>query len=198
MGAYSPAPVITPKIHSRVVREVIQPVMNGMAARGTPYSGFLYAGLMINRDGIPKVLEFNCRLGDPETQPIMLRLKSDLFELIECAVDGKLDATEVDWDRRAALGVVMAAHGYPESPRKGDVIASLPAAEEDFHVFHAGTTLSDGRVLTDGGRVLCVTAMGESIKLAQRRAYQVIEGIRFPGMQFRHDIGHLAVANRHG
>jgi len=198
MGAYSPAPVITPKIHSRVVREVIQPVMNGMAARGTPYSGFLYAGLMINRDGIPKVLEFNCRLGDPETQPIMLRLKSDLFELIECAVDGKLDATEVDWDRRAALGVVMAAHGYPESPRKGDVIASLPAAEEDFHVFHAGTTLRDGQVLTDGGRVLCVTAMGESIKLAQRRAYQVIEGIRFPGMQFRHDIGHLAVANRHG
>jgi len=198
MGAYSPAPVITPKIHSRVVREVIQPVMNGMAARGTPYSGFLYAGLMINRDGIPKVLEFNCRLGDPETQPIMLRLKSDLFELIECAVDGRLDTTEVDWDRRAALGVVMAAHGYPESPRKGDVISSLPAGEEDFHVFQAGTLLRDGKILTDGGRVLCVTALGESIKLAQRRAYQVIEGISFPGMQFRRDIGHLAVANRHG
>ncbi len=197
MGAYSPAPVITPKIHSRVMREVIQPVMNGMAARGTPYSGFLYAGLMINSKGDLKVLEFNCRLGDPETQPIMLRLKSDLFELFECAVEGKLDTTEVEWDRRAALGVVLAAHGYPESPRKGDVIATLPAGEEDFHVFQAGTVLQEGKVLTDGGRVLCVTALGESIKIAQRRAYQVINEIRFPGMQFRNDIGHRALAPRH-
>ena len=197
MGAYSPAPVITPKIHSRVMREVIQPVMNGMAARGTPYSGFLYAGLMINSKGDLKVLEFNCRLGDPETQPIMLRLKSDLFELFECAVEGKLDTTEVEWDRRAALGVVLAAHGYPESPRKGDVIATLPPGEEDFHVFQAGTVLQEGKVLTDGGRVLCVTALGESIKMAQRRAYQVINEIRFPGMQFRHDIGHRALAPRH-
>ena len=197
MGAYSPAPVITPKIHSRVMREVIQPVMNGMAARGTPYSGFLYAGLMINSKGDLKVLEFNCRLGDPETQPIMLRLKSDLFELFECAVEGKLDTTEVEWDRRAALGVVLAAHGYPESPRKGDVIATLPAGEEDFHVFQAGTVLQEGKVLTDGGRVLCVTALGESIKMAQRRAYQVINEIRFPGMQFRNDIGHRALAPRH-
>ncbi|MFM9968367.1 MAG: phosphoribosylamine--glycine ligase [Burkholderiales bacterium] len=197
MGAYSPAPVISPKIHSRVVREVIQPVMNGMAARGTPYAGFLYAGLMIDGDGTPKVLEFNCRLGDPETQPIMLRLKSDLFELIEAAVDGGLDTTEVDWDRRPALGVVMAAHGYPEAPRKGDVINGLPAGEEDFHVFQAGTTLVDGKILTDGGRVLCVTALGDSIKLAQRRAYQVIEGIRFEGMQYRRDIGHRAITARH-
>ncbi len=197
MGAYSPAPVITPKIHSRVMREVIQPVMNGMAARGTPYSGFLYAGLMINSKGDLKVLEFNCRLGDPETQPIMLRLKSDLFELFECAVEGKLDTTEVEWDRRAALGVVLAAHGYPESPRKGDVIATLPAGEEDFHVFQAGTVLQEGKVITDGGRVLCVTALGESIKMAQRRAYQVINEIRFPGMQFRNDIGHRALAPRH-
>ncbi|MSQ51699.1 MAG: phosphoribosylamine--glycine ligase [Betaproteobacteria bacterium] len=197
MGAYSPAPVITPKIHSRVMREVIQPVMNGMAARGTPYSGFLYAGLMIDSKGELRVLEFNCRLGDPETQPIMLRLKSDLFELIECAVEGKLEATEVDWDRRAALGVVLAAHGYPETPRKGDVIAKLPAAAEDFHVFQAGTVLHEGKVLTDGGRVLCVTALGESIKIAQRRAYQVIDEICFPGMQFRRDIGHRAVAPRH-
>jgi phosphoribosylamine--glycine ligase len=197
MGAYSPAPVITPKIHSRVVREVIQPVMNGMADRGTPYSGFLYAGLMIDSEGTPKVLEFNCRLGDPETQPIMLRLKSDLFELIERAVDGKLDSIEVDWDRRAALGVVLAAHGYPESPRKGDVIARLPAGGDDFHVFQAGTELRDGQVLTDGGRVLCVTALGESIKIAQRRAYQVVDEIRFEGMQFRRDIGHRAVVARH-
>jgi len=197
MGAYSPAPVITPEIHARVVREVIQPVMHGMAARGTPYSGFLYAGLMIGRDGTPRVLEFNCRLGDPETQPIMLRLKSDLFELIETAVDGRLDASEVKWDRRAALGVVLAAHGYPEAPRKGEPILNLPEGGEDFHVFQAGTVLREGKVLTDGGRVLCVTALGDSIKIAQRRAYQVIEGIRFEGMQFRRDIGHRAVAIRH-
>ena len=198
MGAYSPAPVVTPEIHARVVREVIQPVMHGMAANGTPYTGFLYAGLMIGRDGTPKVLEFNCRLGDPETQPIMLRLKSDLFELIESAVDGRLDATEVEWDRRAALGVVIAAHGYPEAPRKGDVFAKIPSPEDDCHIFHAGTVLRDGKILTDGGRVLCVTALGESIKIAQRRAYQVIEGIHFEGMQFRHDIGHRAIAIRHG
>ena len=197
MGAYSPAPVITPRIHARVVREVILPVMQGMAGNGTPYSGFLYAGLMINPEGTPKVLEFNCRLGDPETQPIMLRLKSDLLELIDNAVNGHLDSTEVDWDRRAALGVVLAAHGYPESPRKGDIISSIPKGGEDFHVFQAGTVLRDNQTVTDGGRVLCVTTLGDSIKIAQRRAYEVIEGIRFAGMQFRGDIGHRAVAVRH-
>ena len=197
MGAYSPAPVITPKIHARVLREVILPVMQGMAGIGTPYSGFLYAGLMINPEGTPKVLEFNCRLGDPETQPIMLRLKSDLLELIDNAVNGHLDSTEVDWDRRAALGVVLAAHGYPESPRKGDIISSIPKGGEDFHVFQAGTVLRDNQTVTDGGRVLCVTTLGDSIKIAQRRAYEVIEGIRFAGMQFRGDIGHRAVAVRH-
>ncbi len=196
MGAYSPAPVITPKIHARVMREVIQPLMNGMAAAGTPYTGFLYAGLMIGKDGVPTVLEFNCRLGDPETQPIMLRLKSDLFELIENALEGRLDTAQVEWDRRAALGVVLAAHGYPEAPRKGDVIGALPAGEEDFHVFQAGTVLREGKVLSDGGRVLCVTSLGDSIKVAQRRAYALIEGIHFDGMQFRRDIGHRALTPR--
>ena len=196
MGAYSPAPVITPALHARAVREVITPVINGMAAEGTPYTGFLYAGLMIDSSGTLKVLEFNCRLGDPETQAILLRLKSDLFELIECAVNGKLDSAQAEWDRRAALGVVLAAQGYPASPRKGDPISGLPAAADDFHVFHAGTVLRNGKVLTSGGRVLCVTALGDSIKIAQRRAYQVIEGISFEGMQFRSDIGHRALNAR--
>jgi phosphoribosylamine--glycine ligase len=198
MGAYSPAPVVTPAVHARVVREVIQPVMAGMAAEGTPYSGFLYAGLMIDPAGHLKVLEFNCRLGDPETQPILLRLKSDLFELIEHAVDGQLSAVQADWDRRSALGVVLAAHGYPDAPRKGDVISGVPAAADDLKVFHAGTTVDGGRVVASGGRVLCVTALGDSVKMAQRRAYQAIESIRFEGMQFRRDIGHRAIPAKKG
>jgi phosphoribosylamine--glycine ligase len=196
MGAYSPAPVVTPALHARVVREVIQPVISGMAAEGHQYTGFLYAGLMIDKAGNPKVLEFNCRLGDPETQPIMMRLKSDLVELIEQAIDGRLDTAEADWDRRAALGVVLAAHGYPEAPRKGDAITGIPAGTEDCKVFHAGTEVKDGKVLVSGGRVLCVTALGDSIKMAQRRAYQAAEQIRFDGMQYRHDIGHRAIAAR--
>ena len=194
MGAYSPAPVVTPALHARVVREIMQPVLAGMAEAGHPYSGFLYAGLMIDKAGDPKVLEFNCRLGDPETQPILLRLKSDLLDLIEHAVDGALDRARAEWDRRAALGVVLAAAGYPDDPRKGDIVHGLPAAGEDYRVFHAGTLLRDGEVVTSGGRVACVTALGNSIKMAQRRAYQVLEGIRFDGMQYRHDIGFRAVA----
>src|SRR5258705_537755 len=196
MGAYSPAPVVTPELHARVVREIIQPVLSGMAGEGHRYTGFLYAGLMIDTSGNPRVLEFNCRLGDPETQPIMLRLKSDLFELIESAMDGRLDRIKAEWDRRAALGVVLAAPGYPDAPKKGDVVTGLPAAGEDFRVFHAGTVLKDGDIVTGGGRVLCVTALGDSIKAAQRRAYEVVEGIRFDGMQYRRDIGHRAVAAR--
>ena len=197
MGAYSPAPVVTPELHARVVREVIQPTLAGMAADGHPYTGFLYAGLMIDASGTPRVLEFNCRLGDPETQPILLRLKSDLFDLIEHAVDGRLDQVQAQWDRRAALGVVLAAAGYPDSPRKGDAITGLSPAGEDFHVFHAGTALDQGRVVTSGGRVLCVTALGDSIKMAQQRAYHVAGAIRFDGMQMRRDIGHRAIEARH-
>jgi len=196
MGAYSPAPVVTPEIHARVVREVIQPVVSGMAAEGHRYTGFLYAGLMIDKAGSPRVLEFNCRLGDPETQPILMRLKSDLFDMIEHAVDAKLDAVEADWDRRAALGVVLAAAGYPDDPRKGDQIDGLPTPAEDMRVFHAGTTLSTGKPVTSGGRVLCVTALGDSIKMARSRAYQVVDGISFAGMQCRRDIGHRAVESR--
>src|SRR6266850_2528013 len=196
MGAYSPAPVVTPELHARVVREIIKPVLAGMTEAGHPYSGFLYAGLMIDGGGNPRVLEFNCRLGDPETQPILLRLKSDLFELIGGAMDGKLDRVKAEWDRRAALGVVLAAHRYPDAPKKGDVVTGLPAAGEDFRVFHSGTALKDGAIVTSGGRVLCVTALGDSIKVAQQRAYEVVEGIRFDGMQYRRDIGHRAVAAR--
>ena len=196
MGAYSPAPVVTPELHARVVREIIQPVLAGMTEEGHSYTGFLYAGLMIDGSGNPRVLEFNCRLGDPETQPILLRLKSDLFELVEHAMDRKLDRVEAGWDRRAALGVVLAASGYPDAPEKGHVVTGLPAAGEDFRVFHSGTALKDGVVVTNGGRVLCVTALGDSIKMAQRRAYEVVEGIRFDRMQYRHDIGHRAVAAR--
>ena len=193
MGAYSPAPVVTPALHARVVREVIQPVLNGMARDGHPYTGFLYAGLMINAAGTPKVLEFNCRLGDPETQPILMRLKSDLHELIDAAVDGRLDDAQADWDRRAALGIVVAAEGYPESPKKGSEISQLPPPEPDMKVFHAGTALTHGKLTAPGGRVLCVTALGDSIKMAQRRAYQAMEGVRMPGMQYRSDIGHRAI-----
>ncbi len=196
MGAYSPAPVVTPELHARVIREVIQPVLAGMAEEGHPYSGFLYAGLMIDGSGNPRVLEFNCRLGDPETQPILLRLKSDLFELIERAVDGRLDHATAEWDRRPALGVVLAAAGYPDAPKKGDVVNGLPEAGEGFRVFHAGTVLKDGSIVTNGGRVLCVTALGDNIKMAQRRAYEVVKGISFDGMQYRSDIGHRA-ENRH-
>jgi len=192
MGAYSPAPVVTPELHARVIREVIRPVLAGMAEEGHPYSGFLYAGLMIDRSGNPRVLEFNCRLGDPETQPILLRLKSDLFELIERAVDGRLDPATAEWDRRPALGVVLAAAGYPDAPKKGDIITGLPKATEEFRVFHAGTALKDGSIVTNGGRVLCVTALGDSIRMAQRRAYEVVKGIHFDGMQYRRDIGHRA------
>jgi phosphoribosylamine--glycine ligase len=169
-----------------------------MAADGIPYSGFLYAGLMIDAAGHPRVLEFNCRMGDPETQPIMLRLKSDLYELLDAAVDGRVDRMEAQWDRRAALGVVLAAAGYPETPRRGDAITGLDQRGDDFHVFHAGTAREGDRVVTAGGRVLCVTALGDSIKMAQRRAYQVVDGVRFDGMQYRRDIGFRAVAARRG
>jgi phosphoribosylamine--glycine ligase len=193
MGAYSPAPVVTPRIHARVMREIILPAVQGMAQDGTPYVGFLYAGLMIDKGGNPKTLEFNCRLGDPETQPIILRLKSDLLELIERAMDGALDQVEAQWDRRAALGVVVAAAGYPEEPRKGDAISGLPKPAPDCRVFHAGTRLEGKNLLTNGGRVLCVTALGDSVKRARARAYEALEGIRFEGMQYRKDIAHRAL-----
>ncbi|UCD68271.1 MAG: phosphoribosylamine--glycine ligase [Betaproteobacteria bacterium] len=196
MGAYSPAPIVTPAIHARVMREVIQPVVKGMADAGTPYVGFLYAGLMITADGAPKVLEFNCRLGDPETQPIMLRLKSDLYVLFDRALKGELDKAEAEWDRRVALGVVMAAAGYPASPRKGDEISGLPVDVEDAHVFHAGTTENNGNIVTNGGRVLCVTALGDTVRVAQRRAYEIAKQIRFDGMQMRTDIGFKAINAR--
>ena len=193
MGAYLPAPVITPGVHARVMREIILPAIAGTAKDGMPFSGFLYAGLMIDKAGNPRTLEFNCRLGDPETQPILLRLKSDLLELIELALDGKLDQAKVEWDRRPALGVVIASAGYPEAPRKGDAIEGLPAATDDCHVFHAGTRAEGNSVLTDGGRVLCVTALGDSLRLAQKRAYRAVESIRFSGLQYRKDIGHRAL-----
>jgi phosphoribosylamine--glycine ligase len=198
MGAYSPAPIVTPALHARIVREIVTPTVRGLARDGIPYSGFLYAGLMIDGAGNPKVLEFNCRLGDPETQPILMRLKSDLFELIDAATAGRLDRVEAVWDRRAALGVVLAAANYPETPRKGDAIADLPPDGEDHHIFHAGTVLRDGRLVTDGGRVLCVTALGDSIKLAQRRAYEIASAIRFEGVQYRRDIGFRAIVPRKG
>ena len=195
MGAYSPAPVITPSLHAKVMREVIHPTLSGMEKDGTPYVGFLYAGLMIT-DGAVRVLEFNCRMGDPETQPIMMRLKSDLAALIELALGGRLDAAEAQWDPRVALGVVLAAAGYPDSPRKGDVIHGLPETEDDYHVFHAGTALENGEVVVNGGRVLCVTALGHNVKTAQRRAYEIAGRIRFDGMQLRRDIGHRAIEVR--
>jgi phosphoribosylamine--glycine ligase len=193
MGAYSPAPVVTPKIHARVMREIILPTIQGMAHEGTPYVGFLYAGLMIDKSGNPKTLEFNCRLGDPETQPIILRLKSDLLDLLDHALDGTLHQAEPQWDRRAALGVVVAAAGYPEEPRKGDAISGLPKPTPDCRVFHAGTRLEGKTVLTNGGRVLCVTALGDSVKMARTRAYEALEAIRFEGMQYRKDIAHRAM-----
>ena len=194
MGAYSPAPVVTPSVHARVMREVILPALAGMKNEGTPYTGFLYAGLMIGRDGGVKVLEFNCRMGDPETQPILMRLKSDLVALIEHALDATLDKVEAEWDRRIALGVVLAARGYPDAPQKGDAIHGLPAPEEDCHVFHAGTALNGTDVVTSGGRVLTVTVLGGNLSAAQRRAYEIAEQVRFDGMQYRRDIGHRAVS----
>jgi phosphoribosylamine--glycine ligase len=194
MGAYSPAPVVTPQIHAKAMREVIMPTILGMEKDGIPYTGFLYAGLMIKPDGSIKVLEFNCRMGDPETQPIMMRLKSNFVTLVDAAIDGRLDKVEADWDRRVALGVVLAADNYPDNPKKGDVIHGLPEREtEDVHVFHAGTAPFENRVVTAGGRVLCVTALGETVKAAQKRAYEAVDTISFHGMQYRRDIGHRAI-----
>ncbi|MDD0837412.1 phosphoribosylamine--glycine ligase [Curvibacter sp. HBC61] len=193
MGAYSPAPVVTADVHARAMREIILPTIRGMEKDGIPYTGFLYAGLMIDAQGRPKTLEFNCRMGDPETQPIMMRLKSDLSDVLSAAVDVKLDQVELQWDRRTALGVVMAAHGYPMTPRKGDVITGLPAEADDAMVFHAGTELKDGEVRVTGGRVLCVTALADSVKLAQQRVYEVAAGIHFDGAQYRRDIGYRAL-----
>jgi phosphoribosylamine--glycine ligase len=196
MGAYSPAPIVTPQLHARVMREIIAPVLAGMAAEGTPYTGFLYAGLMIDRNGNPKTLEFNCRMGDPETQPILMRMKSDFVPLLEAAIDGKLNTVSVDWDRRTALGVVIAAHGYPDAPRKGDLIESLPQDGDDSVVFHAGTTLENGKLLTAGGRVLCVTALGDTVRAAQKRAYEAVAQVKFAGAQYRKDIGFRALKPR--
>jgi phosphoribosylamine---glycine ligase len=193
MGAYSPAPVVTPSIHAKAMREIIKPTVEGMAADGIPYTGFLYAGLMISPNGDVKTLEFNCRMGDPETQPIIMRLKSDLVQLAEHAVDGTLDQIEAEWDRRTALGVVMASANYPETPRTGDVITGLPAGTDDMQVFHAGTSMDSDQVVTSGGRVLCVTALGETVKYAQTQAYQALEKIKFDGAQYRKDIGYRAV-----
>ena len=196
MGAYSPAPVVTPNVHQRVMHEIILPTVEGMAKDGIPFTGFLYAGLMIDADGHPKTLEFNTRMGDPETQPILMRLKSDLLEVLLHATDGTLDQVELQWDRRVALGIVMAAAGYPESPRKGDAISAIPPEAEDAVVFHAGTTL-DGDVLrTSGGRVLCVTALGDSTRTAQQRAYELLHQVQFAGAQYRDDIGHRAIGRR--
>ncbi|MBI1887108.1 MAG: phosphoribosylamine--glycine ligase [Nitrosomonadales bacterium] len=196
MGAYSPAPVVTPEIYARALREVIQPVVRGMESEGIIYTGFLYAGLMISPGGGIKVLEFNCRMGDPETQPIMLRLKSDFAAILKHAIDGTLDKVEAEWDRRTALGVVLAAANYPDTPRKGDVIAGLPKKLEDAHVFHAATAMQDGKVVTSGGRVLCVVALGDMVKVAQKRAYEIADSIHFDGCQMRRDIGWRAIANR--
>jgi phosphoribosylamine--glycine ligase len=200
MGAYSPAPVVTPQVHARIMREVVVPTVQAMATDGIPYSGFLYAGVMLDAKGAPRVLEFNCRLGDPETQPILVRLRSDLLDLLDHGVNGTLDRVEAEWDRRAALGVVLAAGGYPDAPRTGAVIEGLDRIGADAHpdvqVFHAGTMLDGDRVVVSGGRVLCVTALGDSVRQAQRAAYNAIAGLHFDGMQYRTDIGHRALARR--
>ncbi|MDB5918022.1 MAG: phosphoribosylamine--glycine ligase [Massilia sp.] len=189
MGAYSPAPIVTPEMHARVMREVINPTINGMAKDGIVFTGFLYAGLMIDAQGNPKTLEFNCRMGDPETQPIMARLKSDLVTVMEHAINGTLDAVELEWDRRTAVGVVMAADGYPDSPRKGDAIDGIPLETPECVTFHAGTAIVGGALQTNGGRVLCVVGLGDSIKMAQKLAYETVDKIHFNGAQFRRDIG---------
>lgn len=198
MGAYSPAPVVTPDVHARVMREIILPTVQGMKKDGYEYTGFLYAGLMIDQDGNPFTIEFNCRFGDPETQPIMARLKSDFTVLLEAGVNGQLDRVEAEWDRRVALGVVLAAEGYPESPRKGDLIDGLSkASDDDAVVFHAGTAFdAEGRVVTNGGRVLCVVGLGDSVRMAQGKAYAVADQIRFAGKQLRRDIGSKALHRR--
>ena len=193
MGAYSPAPVVTPNVHAKVMHEIILPTVHGMAKDDVPFTGFLYAGLMIDAQGKARTVEFNCRLGDPETQPIMMRLKSDLFDVLMHATEGTLDQIDLEWDRRIALGVVMAAEGYPLAPRKGDLIGGIPPESADAVVFHAGTTLIGKELRTSGGRVLCVTALGDSVKQAQHRAYEVLDGIHFDGAQFRRDIGHRAI-----
>jgi len=193
MGAYSPAPVVTAQVHAKAMREIILPTIKGMEKDGIPYTGFLYAGLMIDSQGQPKTLEFNCRMGDPETQPIMMRLKTDLVEVMLAATSEKLDTMELEWDRRTALGVVMAAEGYPLNPRKGDAISGLPQDEADAMVFHAGTVAKDGKTLTSGGRVLCVTVLADSVKQAQQKAYEVAKGIHFEGQQYRRDIGFRAL-----
>jgi phosphoribosylamine--glycine ligase len=195
MGAYSPAPVVTPDIHARIMREVMEPTVRGLAAEGTPYVGFLYAGIMVANDGTPNVLEFNCRFGDPETQPIMMRLKSDLIDMIDAALDGKLDRVNDEWDSRAALGIVLAAGGYPDAPRKGDVIGGLDAAAKlSGKVFHAGTQLRGETVVTNGGRVLCAVGLGDTVYAAQQAAYRLAAPINWDGLQYRRDIGYRAVA----
>ena len=193
MGAYSPAPVVTPTLHARIMREIILPTVHGMEKDGINYTGFLYAGVMIDVQGNPKTLEFNCRMGDPETQPIMARLKTDFLQVMEHAVNGTLDQIELDWDRRTALGVVLAAHNYPETPRKGDVISGIPSETDDCVVFHAGTQLEKNQLVTSGGRVLCVVGLGDMPRLAQQRAYQSIDEIHFDGMHYRKDIGYRAI-----
>jgi phosphoribosylamine--glycine ligase len=193
MGAYSPAPVVTPNVHAKVMHEIILPTIHGMARDGHVYTGFLYAGLMIDAQGQPRTVEFNCRLGDPETQPILMRLKSDLVDVLMHATDGTLDLAALQWDRRVALGVVMASAGYPLAPRKGDAIHGLPAETADAMVFHAGTSAGGGALVTSGGRVLCVSVLGDSVKLAQQRAYDVLGSIHFDGAQYRRDIGHRAI-----
>jgi phosphoribosylamine--glycine ligase len=189
MGAYSPAPIVTPEMHARVMREIINPTIQGMAKDGIVFTGFLYAGLMIDAEGNPRTLEFNCRMGDPETQPIMARLKSDYLTVLEHACNGTLDAVELEWDRRTAVGVVMAAAGYPDNPRKGDVIEGIPAETPECVTFHAGTTIVGGTLHSNGGRVLCVVGLGDSVRMAQKQAYEGVEKIRFDGAQFRRDIG---------
>jgi phosphoribosylamine--glycine ligase len=197
MGAYSPAPIVTPQLHARVMREIILPTVRGMEKEGIRYTGFLYAGLMIDAQGNPKTLEFNCRMGDPETQPIMARLKGDYSKVVEQAIAGTLDTVELEWDRRTALGVVLAAHNYPDTPRKGDRINDIPAETADSVTFHAGTTLTDGKLLTSGGRVLCVVGLADSVRSAQSVAYETINQISFDGMQYRRDIGYRALNRKH-
>lgn len=195
MGAYSPAPVVTAEVHQRIMDEVIYPTVRGMAAEGHPYKGFLYAGVMIDTTGAPKVIEFNCRFGDPETQPILLRMKSDIVELCEAAIDGKLNQCSSDWDERAAVGIVLAAGGYPGNYNKGDAISGLPETEtEGEKAFHAGTALNNNQVVTSGGRVLCATALGNTVTEAQQRAYKLAEKIRWNGAFYRNDIAYRAIA----
>ncbi|MBU9678788.1 phosphoribosylamine--glycine ligase [Burkholderia multivorans] len=196
MGAYSPAPIVTPQMHARVMREIIMPTVRGMEKDGIRFTGFLYAGLMIDKEGNPRTLEFNCRMGDPETQPIMARLKSDFSKVVEQAIAGTLDTVELDWDRRTALGVVLAAHGYPDAPRKGDRINGIPAETEQAVTFHAGTTLDGDKLVTSGGRVLCVVGLADSVREAQQHAYDTINQINFEGMQYRRDIGYRALSRK--